>query len=460
MTDNKAVASVVLGRKPLPPHVRGSENRQPRRSPSALGPIARRMAYAYILIATVLGFGVVVTRPLYRYPALVLAIAMVVLARRHAVGRIRIPLPFLLLLAWTIASLAWTDSRASTFYELRANMSLVVATMVVASLAPLADLVSWQVRAFWWSLVLTIAVLILDPASRISGVVGRGTLQAWRGGFIHKNGLATFAAFAVPWVLAFEMRRPRKWLTLAVIVVLVVGSRSATGVVAVFLAAAVWGWLAIVQRRSSLPRTHLVAVTIPVVLFCALAIWSSLGTVAQLLGKELTLTGRTAIWREGLEAAAKQPLAGYGPGGLYSWPWSDETVRILHEAGFWHNHMHNGFLEVQLALGLVGVALVLALLLSCLKDGIRLWRREPTIARWLLTCVALIGTMAASERTLAAPGWLGAIVFIRIVALRIHDGETLGGGSEQPRRSGCPPEGAAQATVGQSGHASAPSQRP
>ncbi|HEX2275449.1 MAG TPA: O-antigen ligase family protein, partial [Acidimicrobiales bacterium] len=267
-------------------------------------------------MTTVLGFGVIVARPLYRYPTLVLAVAMVFLARRHAVGRIRILLPLLLLLAWTIASLAWTDSVVSTSYEIRANMSLVVATMVVASLAPLDDLVSWQVRAFGWSLVVTVAVLVLDPASRISVGVGPETLEAWRGGFIHKNGLAMFAAFAVPWVLAFEMRRARKWLMLTVIVVLVLGSRSATGVVAIFLGAAVWAWLGSVHRRSSLPRTQVVAVTIPIALFCAVAIWSSLGTVAELLGKELTLTGRTAIWREGLEAAAKRPLAGYGPGGL------------------------------------------------------------------------------------------------------------------------------------------------
>ena len=387
---------------------------------TVLGPLSRRLGIGYLVVATVTGFGVIVTRPLFGYPVLLLPLGMLLLAPAKALGRLRVLAPVLLLATWTVVSLAWSDSPSATFYEIRTTIFLMMAMVVVASLLPLKDLLTWQTKAFQLSLAITVVVLVVDPASRLSELVDSTPISAWKGGFLHKNGLGTFVALALPFVLAFEPRR-RKWLTVVVIVVLAVGSKSLTGLIGVLLGALLWTWLGVLHRRSPQDRANIVVLTLPVVLLCILAAWSSVSVVADFYGKDLTLTGRTLIWDAAIDVAQERPVIGYGPGGLYSWPPSDETLEILNRAGFWHNHVHNGLLQVQLALGLVGLALVLALVMICLSTGITLWRQDATVSRWLITSVLVIMVMSMSERTLSGGGWLSVLALMGIVGLRARD---------------------------------------
>ena len=171
-------------------------------------------------------------------------------------------------------------------------------------------------------------------------------------------------------------------------------------------------------------------VTIAVVLTSVVAGSSSMALVAEFSGKDLTLTGRTPIWDAAIDVAQKRPLTGYGPGGLYSWPWSEATRSILSRAGFWHNHAHNGLIEVQLSLGLVGLVLLLALVCTCLSDGVRLLRRHPAVGRWLITSVLLIVVMSVSERTFTGGGWLSMLALMRIVGLRVRQERSLFSGPD------------------------------
>jgi O-antigen ligase len=242
--------------------------------------------------------------------------------------------------------------------------------------------------------------------------------------------MATFAALALPAVFAFETRRWRRWGSVVLIVALAAGSNSLTGLIGVILGLVLWGWLRILQRPPARDRAHIVMVTVAVVLMCVVAGWSSMALVAEFWGKDLTLTGRTLIWDAAIDVAQERPLTGYGPGGLYSWPWSEATRFILNRAGFWHNHVHNGLIEVQLSLGLVGLVLLFALLTTCLSDGVRLLRRHPAVGRWLITSVLLIVVMSMSERTFTGGGWPSMLALMRIVGLRVRQDRSVSSGPD------------------------------
>jgi len=81
----------------------------------------------------------------------------------------------------------------------------------------------------------------------------------------------------------------------------------------------------------------------------------SLLDVSSALGRDETLTGRRDIWSILVPLAMKQPLLGHGIGGF----WTD-AMRNLSAS-----HAHNGYLEVLLSLGFVGLFLVFMFLLSC-----------------------------------------------------------------------------------------------
>jgi O-antigen ligase len=103
----------------------------------------------------------------------------------------------------------------------------------------------------------------------------------------------------------------------------------------------------------------ILVITIAVIVIGTLIVFKQgegIDFVASSMGRDSTLTGRTDIWREFLPMAMKRPLLGHGFGGF----WTDERFRLE-----WVNSVHNGYLEVILHLGFVGLVLVSLFLLSC-----------------------------------------------------------------------------------------------
>jgi exopolysaccharide production protein ExoQ len=84
--------------------------------------------------------------------------------------------------------------------------------------------------------------------------------------------------------------------------------------------------------------------------------------VAQLLGRDLTLTGRTDIWQLTL-AEGSSLLLGVG---YYSFWMPARAERISTSGGFYYNlnEAHNGYLDLYLDVGLIGVVLLLIVLAS------------------------------------------------------------------------------------------------
>jgi len=91
----------------------------------------------------------------------------------------------------------------------------------------------------------------------------------------------------------------------------------------------------------------------------------SMGDVfVALVGRDLTFTGRTEIWKLVLKEDTN-PLVGVG---FYSFWLGDRTDR-LSEKYFYHlNEAHNGYLETYLNTGFVGLFLLAAMLASSLKQ--------------------------------------------------------------------------------------------
>jgi exopolysaccharide production protein ExoQ len=122
------------------------------------------------------------------------------------------------------------------------------------------------------------------------------------------------------------------------------------------------GALVIIGTRFTPIRTHLGAygaAAAVILLFLNLTV--NLPEIfAQVLGRNMTLTGRTDIWAALLKEGAN-PLIGAG---FYSFWMGDRIARLSGDFFYDLNEAHNQYLETYLNSGLIGLALLFVLLLS------------------------------------------------------------------------------------------------
>lgn len=122
----------------------------------------------------------------------------------------------------------------------------------------------------------------------------------------------------------------------------------------------------IARRLVAYLGTYALLVACGIVIF--LTVPGLLEMVLEILGEDLTLTGRTELWGE-LMAEKINPLLGTG----YQSFWLGPRAEVYWEKWSFHpNQAHNGYLETYLNGGLLALAIVIGLLIS---SAARLKRR-------------------------------------------------------------------------------------
>ena len=138
------------------------------------------------------------------------------------------------------------------------------------------------------------------------------------------------------------------------------------------LSCTVIGACVLLAMKSEVLRTRIVQTGIYgvgiVLLVGALVVSLDLGSLlVKGLGRDLTFTGRTAIWKAVLNEDIN-PIFGEG---YYSF-WSGERAKRLSEAYFYDlNEAHNGYIETYLNNGIIGVLLLIGMIISTVKGGQR-----------------------------------------------------------------------------------------
>jgi O-antigen ligase len=248
---------------------------------------------------------------------------------------------------------------------------LVLAFCVAAVAASLMLLPKTQTELRHW---LAIAVLALLAACYL-GVLLVPNLSihlatdaqepalagAWRGVFGHKNmaaGMMTMLLF-----LGIYVIRAGSSLVGGIAVgltLLFLINTEGKSAMALCLAVLVLTSLATMVRSLWL---RAVVLLMPLVLLNMIGIGSvmseSLAAISKALPLDASFTGRTDIWTFGLQVAQLKLWTGYG----FSAFWGSSAVRNLPQGMEWAAtaaHSHNGYLDIVLAMGLPGLALLIA----------------------------------------------------------------------------------------------------
>lgn len=272
-----------------------------------------------------------------------------------AVGQACLRLPFLMgLLGVCALSFTWSIDPALTQ---RRSLAIIMTTIAGLYLGT---------RYNWQTMIRAIAItwLILAVTSFFTALLvpsmGRAQevhIGAWQGLFYEKNQLGGHMARAalVGAFLAIMDRKYRTyWLGLAgLATLLVLLTTSKTSLLGLLLGYTVLGLGAWMKRGIN---TGLVTLWLGVIVVAAATATLILAPelVFQVLGRDMTLTGRTDIWITLIDFIEQRPLLGYGYGAFWSLDstpgnWVRETLEWDAPTA------HNGWMEVTLALGLVGL---------------------------------------------------------------------------------------------------------
>jgi O-antigen ligase len=185
----------------------------------------------------------------------------------------------------------------------------------------------------------------------------------WRGPFGHKNNAAGVMAMLL--FLGIYIVRSGAWLSGAVVVALaslfLLYSAGKSSLTLCFAVLALTSLTAVI--RSFWLRA--VVLLAPLVLLNVLGVGTvmseTLANAAKLLPLDSSFTGRTDIWTFALQASQLRPLTGYGFGAF----WGSSAVQNLPDGMEWAAtaaNSHNGYLDTALAMGLPGLALLIAVL--------------------------------------------------------------------------------------------------
>ncbi len=338
-------------------------------------------------------------------------IASLLLRHRSFLWRAREQAVWPLLLAvWAIASLLWSQDRLLTArralpFSLAAAFGVYLAVRL--SRQRFLFLLRWSFAVLAvWSAVLALGF----PSIGLDASTGHG--GDWQGVFTQKNACGRAMVFAMGSVLAAGWPSAGRFIVLLLFSseLVLSGSRGAWLLAAVLLAA--FGAFGLSCRFDRRTRAALLLGAGAAACFLAVATVTDFSDLAPLLGRDATLTGRTAIWHEVWISITHRPLFGYGFSAFWrgaqgaSW----DVVVALRFVLF---HAHNGFLEIWLELGAAGLFLFV---LGFLRAVWLLWPElragRYAEAAWPLATLLLIAVYDLDENTLLSFNGLFWVLYV------------------------------------------------
>lgn len=348
-----------------------------------------------------------------------------------------------LFLAFALISVLWSDFPFVSFKRWFRDLGNYLMILVVLSDPQPFEGVRTLLRRFCYLLIpLSILLDKYFPSlarqyGSYSGTVefiGAATSKNMLGSVCLISGLFFFWDTVARWADRKERREKQVILInvvfLAMTLRLLKLSNSATSGVCLMI-----GALVIAAVYSGWGKRHLtlIKVLIPATLclYAVLAFGFDLnGQLAGQLGRDPTLTDRTIIWKTVLNEHTN-PLVGTGYESFWLGPRLQRIWRIVGDI----NEAHNGYLDIYLNLGAIGVLLLVGFLISgyrttCKKFTSSYDLASLTLAIWTVTLFYNV-TEAAFKGGLL---WMALLLGVSVVPEReAAIGENLGTVKGQPK---------------------------
>ena len=349
------------------------------------------------------------------YTSLLIAALTVVISRTERVGPLlRKNGPILLFFAFCAVSILWSDF---PFVALKRWVKSVADLAMVLIILTEPDPMGALKR------LITRLGFILFPLSVLFGKyyphLGRRLTNSWTaeitGVTTQKNSLGVICmvyGVGFLWMLDTVYRdradpnRTRRLAAYGTILIMIAwllaACNSTTSIAGLTMAG---GVMLLATRPSLVRKPATIHLLVLAVLFVSLFPIFLDSSVLSAVGKDPTLTGRTETWK----LLLSMPINQWVGTGFESF-WLGNRLQELWNAmpNFYLNEAHNGYIEVYLNLGMVGVSLIGLLLLTGYRKIIAAFRQDPERGALLLGffLAALFESLTEAAFRMMYPSWV------------------------------------------------------
>lgn len=308
----------------------------------------------------------------------------------------------LLLVGLALLSVLWSGAKGVT---LRRNLTLLGETFFGIYLA-MRYSPRDQMRLLAWMFAVSIALsFVVSLAFPVVGIGHGRVAEAWTGVYENKNFLGRFMSISTIlfWLLRKEYKRKwTTWIGFSLSLFLMLLARSATSLLvtlAVLVAIPLyrtWRW------RDSRVIPVLISGFVLVVGLVLVFFMIRPDVFFEVLGRDPdnnTLFVRFELWDDLFRKVWQRPLLGYGFDAF--WVEDGPAVDIWTEHRWHPTQAHNGYLEIWLQLGLIGLMAVVGHLLLNFRRAIILMRSKGTVEQlWTLALLTFLSLTSLTYVTL------------------------------------------------------------
>jgi exopolysaccharide production protein ExoQ len=335
---------------------------------------------------------------------------------------LQLNLPVLLFFLYCAVSLSWSDDPMVAFKRwFKAAGEVVMVLLVLTDPDPEYAINRLYTRVGF--VLLPMSVLFIaaypelgttyDPTDHVTMYTGVATFKNLLGVLCMACGLGALWSFIGAWQDRAMTNRRQHMTAQGFAIVLAVGLVIRADSMTSFSSFLLAGTVMVVSTSVWVQRRPpaLVSVFLAAIAAAGFALFLSSGAgILQSLGRNPTLTGRTLIWKAVL-AQPINPLVGAG----FESFWMGnrmESVWSMSQRGI--QQAHDGYLELYLNLGWIGLVLLGTLIVSGYYRGMELYRRDAHAGRLriaVLTAAVLFGFTEAGFRMLS-PDWFGFLLAV------------------------------------------------
>ncbi|QEE60861.1 O-antigen ligase family protein [Salinibacterium sp. dk2585] len=331
-----------------------------------------------------------------------------------------LPISLLVFVGWSAASVVWSQYNWASLGGVAYQVAVAFLGVYIALSRDLLQLVRAVGDVLRVVLILSLAMevfagLLIDMPIPFLGISGNlplgGPLEGLMG---TRNQFGVVAAIAVmTFFVEVATRSVSRWVSAtslagALLVVVLTQSPVTIGVLAVLAVAT--AVLFGIRRASEQLRQALNIALVVVVGATLVIVWVARQRILDLLNAGSEFELRYTLWMQVLGLSRLHPIEGFGWVGI--WPRDVPPYSWFLMAGRGHASALNGFVDVALQLGLVGLAAFVALLgLALVRSWLLATRRRTIIYVWpALVLLVLAVTSLAESSLLVGFGWLTLVI--------------------------------------------------
>ncbi|KOP23866.1 O-antigen polymerase [Hapalosiphon sp. MRB220] len=307
------------------------------------------------------------------------------------------------LIAVGVFSIVWSQSPADTVEQVRALVRSTVFGIYLASRYTPRE----QINLLAWvgGLSIFFCLIVGFAAPSIGTHVINGVVS-WRGIYAHKQHMGRFMGFIASVFLINSLdKRSNRWVALALLslsLILIILSNSKTGLIIFLYPVFAFPIYLIVKQRKNRFFILLIAVFI-LTIISTLILVNLESIVVNFLGKDIELNGRTPLWILTIQKGLERPLFGYGYNAFWT---TDACYDVIRNTWLWAEEIdpkmpfqaHNGFIDLFVQLGFVGLSLFIFDLLQVINRVVNILFMTRTIESfWMFMFLGINVLVNSSE---------------------------------------------------------------